>query len=113
MRNKTIIATAALFAAMIFFPVNARAAMTDGQLFSAGAGATFEPSISDTVSEDAVLATAGESSHQSALEEKQINETIAGYTNLGIANVENHLNIRKAPDEKSDLVGKMTKNAGC
>ena len=39
--------------------------------------------------------------------------TIAGYTNLGIANVNDHLNIREAPDEDSELVGKMTKHAAC
>ncbi len=39
--------------------------------------------------------------------------TIAGYTNLGIANVKDHLNIRKEPDENAELVGKMTKHAAC
>ncbi len=36
-----------------------------------------------------------------------------GYTNLGIANVENHLNVREAPDENGKLVGKMSNNAAC
>lgn len=39
--------------------------------------------------------------------------TICGYTNLGIANVENHLNIREGAGEDFDLVGKLPKNAGC
>ena len=39
--------------------------------------------------------------------------TLAGYTNLGIANVSDHLNIRESADEKSELVGKMTKHAAC
>ncbi len=38
---------------------------------------------------------------------------IAGYTNLGIAEVENHLNVRKGPGEDFELEGKMTKHAGC
>ncbi|MCR5627094.1 MAG: C40 family peptidase [Lachnospiraceae bacterium] len=38
---------------------------------------------------------------------------IAGYSNLGIAEVENHLNVRQGPGEDYDLVGKMTKHAGC
>ncbi len=38
---------------------------------------------------------------------------IAGYVNIGVAHVDNHLNIRENPDENSDLVGKMTKDAGC
>lgn len=36
-----------------------------------------------------------------------------GYTNLGIANVDNNLNIRKAPDTSAKLVGKLPKNAAC
>ncbi len=38
---------------------------------------------------------------------------IAGYTNLGVAHVDSNLNIREKPDEGSELIGKMTKNAGC
>lgn len=35
------------------------------------------------------------------------------YNNLGIANVENHLNIRKGPGEDKKIIGKLPKNAGC
>lgn len=36
-----------------------------------------------------------------------------GYTNLGIANVDNNLNIRAIPAEDGKLVGKLPKNAAC
>lgn len=36
-----------------------------------------------------------------------------GYQNLGIAHVDNHLNIREKPAEDGKLVGKLTKNAAC
>ena len=36
-----------------------------------------------------------------------------GYTNLGLAEVDNHLNVRNQPSESGELVGKMTKNAAC
>lgn len=36
-----------------------------------------------------------------------------GYTNLGIANVDNNLNVRELPDESGKLVGKMPKNSAC
>lgn len=36
-----------------------------------------------------------------------------GYTNLGIANVDNNLNIRKEPGTSGKLVGKLPKNAAC
>lgn len=38
---------------------------------------------------------------------------IFGYKNLGIANVENNLNIRKGPEETASLVGKMPKDSAC
>lgn len=39
--------------------------------------------------------------------------TLYGYNNIGIANVENHLNIRETPDESGKLAGKMSNNAAC
>lgn len=36
-----------------------------------------------------------------------------GYTNLGIANVEDHLNVRASADDSSKIVGKMSKNTAC
>ena len=36
-----------------------------------------------------------------------------GYNNIGIANVDNHLNVRETPDENGKLVGKMSNNAAC
>ncbi len=36
-----------------------------------------------------------------------------GYTNLGIAHVENHLNIRQEPNESGKLIGKLPKDAAC
>lgn len=36
-----------------------------------------------------------------------------GYRHLGIANVDNHLNVRENPGTDSKLVGKMSNNNGC
>ena len=36
-----------------------------------------------------------------------------GYSNLGIAMVEGHLNVREEPSETAELVGKMPADAGC
>lgn len=38
---------------------------------------------------------------------------LLGYKNLGIANVDNHLNVRQEPSTDAKLVGKMSRNAGC
>lgn len=40
-------------------------------------------------------------------------ESFWGYTNIGIAQVENNLNIRETPDESGKLVGKLPKDAAC
>lgn len=57
--------------------------------------------------------------HQNMTEEeyKQAAEDAVGaswgYTNLGISNVEDNLNIRSIPQEDGKLVGKLPKNAAC
>lgn len=49
-----------------------------------------------------------------AIEKESATEgTIAGYTNLGVANVEGSLNIRKEPSTSAGLAGKLPANAGC
>ncbi len=48
-----------------------------------------------------------------APEEPQEPATICGYTNLGVANVENHLNIREGAGEDAELAGKLPKDGGC
>lgn len=40
-------------------------------------------------------------------------ESICGYYNLGIADVEGHLNVREGAGEDYELVGKLPANAGC
>lgn len=41
------------------------------------------------------------------------NQTICGYTNLGIAKVDGNLNVRKEASKSSAIVGKMTNETGC
>ncbi len=50
---------------------------------------------------------------ETKVEETEEQTTFWGYTNLGIANVNNNLNIRETPSEKGKLVGKLTKDAAC
>lgn len=68
-------------------------------------------------SEETITGTAGiEETRVSTVEETKSNEVKVGnwgYTNLGIANVNNNLNIRETPSEKGKLVGKLTKDAAC
>ena len=60
---------------------------------------------------DASAAKEDENTEKKETEEKD--EKFCGYTNLGLANVDNYLNVREKPDESSDLVGKMPAGAGC
>lgn len=40
-------------------------------------------------------------------------DKFCGYTNLGLVNVDNYLNVRKGASESAELVGKMPAGAGC
>lgn len=71
-----------------------------------------------TVITGATEATDGEQTRLVTVEETKVEGTEQqkkywGYTNLGIANVSNNLNIRETPSEKGKLVGKLTKDAAC
>ncbi|MDE7267502.1 MAG: C40 family peptidase [Lachnospiraceae bacterium] len=63
----------------------------------------IENSESDGSDEEVEVFTANEENPQ----------TYWGYTNLGIAHVDNHLNIRQEPGEDGKLVGKLPKDAAC
>ena len=55
-----------------------------------------------------------EEDYLAAAEEAKIErKAIYGFSNLGIANVSNYLNVREEPSEDGKLVGKMSKNSGC
>ena len=49
---------------------------------------------------------------RSAEDAKEERKKIYGYENLGVAKVNDYLNIRKEPSESGELVGKLPKNAG-
>ena len=68
---------------------------------SAGVGQILE---ADLAEEDYLAA---------AEEAKNERKAIYGFSNLGIANVTNYLNVREEPSEDGKLVGKMSKNSGC
>lgn len=46
-------------------------------------------------------------------ESKPVTSVVEGYTVLGVANVENYLNVRDMPSEDGDILGKLPMNAGC
>ncbi len=62
---------------------------------------------------DVSMAKASISSGENAVTSSGRQDTVCGYTNLGIANVESNLNVRKEAGEESELVGKLPRDAGC
>ena len=107
-----------VFLFTLSFPaVNARA--DSCSILSAGAGVILDDVYDMFGGDDWAFLGAGAgvdanmSISENEAESGEEEGLIAGYRNLGVAHVDNHLNIRKEPDENSDLVGKMTKNAGC
>ncbi|MDE6989530.1 MAG: C40 family peptidase [Lachnospiraceae bacterium] len=72
---------------------------------SAGAGAVFEQADEED--------SAVQARNIEIPEEVSEPETHWGYTNLGIAHVDNHLNIREEPNESGKLIGKLSKDAAC
>ena len=73
---------------------------------NAGISAIFSSSLTGD-------ATAAKSASKADVTTASDLQNICGYTVLGIANVENHLNIREGAGEDTDLVGKLPKDAGC
>ena len=74
----------------------------------AGAGALFTEAIKDKPTEQEEQASVSENTAEVTQEAPS---TIYGYTNLGIAKVEETLNVRETPSADSSMVGKMPKNA--
>lgn len=83
---------------------------------SAGIGFVFEETEDEIRSGETQARRMGTDAENEATEpdeEVREPETYWGYTNLGIAHVDNHLNIRQEPNENAKLIGKLTKDAAC
>ena len=85
------------------------AVLNDSLVSDSGAG------ISTVLNQSLIAESNTSASAQSAQSKAKGNRggLICGYANLGIANVENHLNIREGAGEEFDLVGKLQVDAGC
>ena len=80
-------------------------------VMAAGNGSVVVPSAGVG---EILEANVEEEEYLAAAEEAKIErKAIYGFSNLGIANVSNYLNVREKPSEDGKLVGKMSKNSGC
>ena len=68
---------------------------------------------------DSIMISAGAVDSESLIslpaegQEEDDVDTLYGYTNLGIAIVDDHLNVRETADDSSKIVGKMSNDSGC
>jgi uncharacterized protein YgiM (DUF1202 family) len=95
----------------------------DALALAAGAGELLEynedeytENVSESESENEIETLAvDEEAELQVLEAEEAAEptTYWGYTNLGIAHVDNHLNIRQEPSESGKVIGKLPKDAAC
>lgn len=92
------ISTLLVFIAVLLLPIQARAEI---KLADNMAGSGMGAILDDVKTEEEYL---------DAAEEELLN---FGYKHLGVANVDNHLNVRENPGTDSKLVGKMSNNNGC
>ena len=77
-----------------------------------------EPAVEAETEEGAVAEAAVDESPVSAgagevTAEAEPASTVCGYTNIGIADIEGNLNIRKEPSEEAELCGKLPAEAAC
>lgn len=67
----------------------------------------------ETVTQETDLVRLASDGNEPVEEVQNEPQTYWGYTNLGIAHVDNHLNIRQEPSETGKLIGKLPKDAAC
>lgn len=67
----------------------------------------------ETVTQETDLVRLASDGNEPVDEVQNEPQTYWGYTNLGIAHVDNHLNIRQEPSETGKLIGKLPKDAAC
>lgn len=75
-------------------------------------GSALQEILGDAIGSGAILES-GKTELEYARAYEKAKNANWGYTNLGIANVDNNLNIRAAASEDGKLVGKLPKDAAC
>lgn len=97
---------------LIAIPVIAFALILEPTVAEAGNSVSVKQAIQQAGVTDVL--TAGMTTEEEYIQmAAQAEGSLWGYTNLGIANVENNLNVRQQPDESGKLVGKMPKDSAC
>lgn len=93
-------------------PEDTAAVETVSETDAESAAAEKEVLIAVGVAYDTELVPEGMEDEPGDTEDDNVGEAF-GYTNLGIARVEDHLNVRESADDNSKIVGKMENDSGC
>lgn len=99
-----------------FVSVNDSAAGAAGIAVALGGYYSEEDSVKDTATVSGIqkiLKLAPEEEAQKPEETQPAQPVVDGYTNLGVANVDNWLNVREEPSLEASILGKLPMNAGC
>lgn len=67
----------------------------------------------NTKESDEKEASKAEAVNVESVDDKNVESIISEYKVLGVANVENYLNVRETPDTEGSILGKLPMNAGC
>lgn len=122
MKRKGILFTVSVLATTMMFSTSVCAAGKFSNMnINAGAASVLEGTGSlnngtkptDTIELKDDIAVALASNIVSCVSDALSEANLWGYTNLGIANVDNNLNIRETASENGKLVGKLPKDAAC
>lgn len=89
-------------------------ARTVGTEMAAYSGDSEDLAVNEGASEEVTEEAPEEEPTEAEATEKEKEDAIAlNYENLGIAKVDNYLNIREGAGENKKVIGKLPKNAGC
>lgn len=110
----------ALFMASIMATFGSSRTAVHATVLRAGVTAAVADCLNES-RQAALDLTAGQADTESDAKKKETQEkkdkkesnTICGYTNLGIANVDNYLNVRDKASEDGKVIGKLPSDAGC
>ncbi len=72
-----------------------------------------KPDGSGKIATQSEMTTLSPEEQEAAELEQAVQEVLASYTNLGIANVSGYLNIRETPESNGNIIGKLMGGSGC
>lgn len=117
--NTTTLVTDALANTPAGADEQAGATYSDAMSLTSGDNSVSDDSTpEEATSYEEILLSVGATADEGIVTDEDENDddeggSAYGYTNLGIARVEDHLNVRATADDNSKIIGKMSNDSGC